>query len=427
MDAVAPLTPVEFAALMDALGPFEPAPMVAVGVSGGPDSMALVLLADAWARARGGAVVALTVDHRLRRDSTAEADTVAQSMIARGIRHVILPWLGDKPVSGIQDAARHARHTLLGNACAHAGILHLLLAHHADDQAETVWQRRVRGSGAAGLAGMAAISERPWGRVLRPLLGRTKAQLRATCHCAGLAVIDDPSNGNVVFARARLRAAAQADASVAAVLASLPAQAAREAEDRASLDYAVAALMARTCRLHPEGWGELMPDSIVGAPRAVACALLTALLRAVGGGGYPAAPQSVARLLDLMEGGGKGATLGGCVLRPARGGRWLLAREPGRLHAEVMVRAGNPILWDRRFVVLPVRNGTVSALGADADTKKSADESGLPAVVLRGLPALWRDGQVIARPTFLPSGTLQTWFQPVNFAAGPVFRVVGSV
>src|SRR5947209_4190437 len=104
MGASAPLTFDEFAAALDRIGGFERQPLVAVAVSGGPDSMALVLLADRWARERGGAVQALTVDHGLRPESTAEARQVAAWLGARGITHATLVWVGDKPGSGILEA-----------------------------------------------------------------------------------------------------------------------------------------------------------------------------------------------------------------------------------------------------------------------------------------------------------------------------------
>jgi len=151
-----PLTAAAFADLLDKLGPYEPALRLAVGVSGGPDSMALALLADAWARARGGRVLALIVDHGLRPASMGEATRVAGWLAARGLETRVLPWLGEKPERGIQAAARAARHALLEAACRDAGILHLLLAHQREDQAETVLLRRAAQSGADGLAAMAA-------------------------------------------------------------------------------------------------------------------------------------------------------------------------------------------------------------------------------------------------------------------------------
>ena len=180
----APVDLGEFSALLDALGPFERRPALAAAVSGGPDSMALALLARDWAAARDGSLLALIVDHGLRAGSAGEAALTVGRLAEAGICARILPWAGAKPATGIQAAARAARYRLLQSACRSAGILHLLLAHHADDQAETVALRRQRGSGRDGQAGMAAIREVEDLRLLRPLLATAKARLAATLRLA---------------------------------------------------------------------------------------------------------------------------------------------------------------------------------------------------------------------------------------------------
>ncbi|HLU65659.1 MAG TPA: tRNA lysidine(34) synthetase TilS, partial [Kofleriaceae bacterium] len=180
--------------MIEALGPFERRPRLAVAVSGGPDSLCLCLLAHGWAKARGGEVSALTVDHGLRPTSADEARQVAAWLGPRGIDHHVLRWTGAKPATAIQEAAREARYRLLGDWCRAAGVLHLLLAHHLDDQAETVAFRRARGSGPEGLAGMPAVRELAGLRLLRPLLGVPKARLVATLEAAGQAWLEDPSN-----------------------------------------------------------------------------------------------------------------------------------------------------------------------------------------------------------------------------------------
>ncbi len=195
------IDPAAFALAMQAFAPFESQPVIAVAVSGGPDSLALLLLVDRWARDQGGAALALTVDHGLRPDSAAEAAQVGAWAKARGIAHAVLPWTGDKPQTGIQAAARQARYRLLTEACAARGILHLAIAHHADDQAETVLFRRERGSGPAGLAGMTAARSLGAVRMIRPLLGWPKSALTQTCRHFGQDFVEDPSNRSDRFAR----------------------------------------------------------------------------------------------------------------------------------------------------------------------------------------------------------------------------------
>ena len=172
--------------------------------------MALMLLAAGWAADLGRGAPALhvaTVDHGLRAESSAEAAQVAAMAAGLGLPHATLPWLGPKPRTRIQESARAARYALLAEHARVLGADHVLVGHHADDQAETVLMRFGRGSGIAGLAGMRR--ETPLGdgvTLVRPLLDVPKADLVTLCRDAGLAVIDDPSNRDPAYARARLRA-----------------------------------------------------------------------------------------------------------------------------------------------------------------------------------------------------------------------------
>ena len=203
--AEAPVGAAEFAGLLGALGPFEANPRLAVALSGGADSMVLALMTRDWVRAADGALTALIVDHGLRPESASEAAMVRRRAEALGIASQVLTWDGAKPATGIQAAARAVRYERLGSACSDLGILHLLLAHHRDDQAETIEFRRARGSGLTGLAGMPTIREVAKSRVLRPLLTIPRSRLRATAAAAGLAWLEDPANADRRFARAVLR------------------------------------------------------------------------------------------------------------------------------------------------------------------------------------------------------------------------------
>src|SRR5262245_50690675 len=133
-----PVSAGAFACLMAPFQPFEASPVLAVAVSGGRDSLALALLAHEWSSERHGRIIALIVDHGLREESRAEAATTREVLAQHGIEGTVLAWSGSKPRTGLQEAARRARYALLRRECRQRGILHLLLGHHADDQAETV-------------------------------------------------------------------------------------------------------------------------------------------------------------------------------------------------------------------------------------------------------------------------------------------------
>ncbi len=190
---------------MAALGPFEPAPRIAAGVSGGADSMALAILALTWTRERGGSLLVLVVDHRLRSESGREAAQTVARLDARGIEAKILEIHGLEHGPSLAERARMARFAALEAACAEAGILHLLLGHHSGDQAETLQIRALGGSGPGGMAGMAPVVETRMLRLLRPLLAIPPVRLRATLRSFGVAWVEDPSNNDASALRPRLR------------------------------------------------------------------------------------------------------------------------------------------------------------------------------------------------------------------------------
>jgi tRNA(Ile)-lysidine synthase len=220
MAAETAISPAEAAALFRDLRSL---PAVLLAVSGGPDSTALLWLAARWRAglAHGPKLVAATVDHGLRPDAAKEARAVAKLARKLGIEHRTLRWTGRKPRTGLQEAAREARYSLLAKAARMAGAPAIATAHTLDDQAETVLIRMMRGSGLAGLGGMRRISSLPTGargappqekgrpsarvQLIRPFLSVAKSRLIATLRTEGLPFADDPSNHDPRFTRARLR------------------------------------------------------------------------------------------------------------------------------------------------------------------------------------------------------------------------------
>lgn len=205
-DEATPLDASAFAALFQPLRN-GPGPLLAA-VSGGPDSTALMHALARWSRAERGrpAVAVATIDHGLRPGSRAEAEVVGGAAAAVGLGHRILTWTRRDEAPASQDAARRARYRLLVAHAAEIGASSLLTAHTVDDQAETILIRLAAGSGLSGLAGMQATTTRSGISHHRPLLAIAKARLVATCQAEGWLYIDDPSNRDPRFARARWRA-----------------------------------------------------------------------------------------------------------------------------------------------------------------------------------------------------------------------------
>ncbi|MCC9625868.1 tRNA lysidine(34) synthetase TilS [Thalassospira sp. MA62] len=357
-----PLDAVVFERLMDRFGPFEHAPRVAVAVSGGADSMALAILADEWCRARGGQVLALTVDHGLRPDSRPEAQWVGQQLSAAGIEHQILDWMGQKPTAAVQERARNARYRLLDDALMQNGIFHLLVAHHGDDQKETIAMRATRGSGPLGMAGMSARRFLSFGRLIRPLLPVRKVDLVATLQHRGIAWVEDPSNRNPKFERVRFRMdMAQTDnASGLAVMPTKP----DAVGGRQRVEQGVGQLLARAVTLHDCAIAQIDATEILdefrrAEGRETAVYALGQAVRTIGGDQYMPAFDSLASALDrFAQAGNARMSLGGCMLHGRQGGI-LIYREVGRQGQTLQPlrtlaqKASSPsytvFRWDGRF------------------------------------------------------------------------------
>ncbi len=407
MTIAPPLTGAEFAAALDAIADFEAAPFLAVAVSGGADSLALVVLADRWARERGGRICALTVDHRLRPESADEVRRLQGWLAARKIRHEVLVWSEPKPATGIEAAARQARYRLLDGWCRERGCLHLLTAHHRDDQIETRLIRRRAHSGPDGLAGMSAVRELAACRVLRPLLGFAKARLAAVLAAEQQAWITDPSNLDPAFERARLRLAGAAAAGSERAVA--PGQVDGLGHRRRSRERARDRLLARAVALHPAGFAVLEPEPWRSAPPNIAERALAALAATIGGRCYPPRRQRLVRLRRTLFGsepGPAGCTLGGCCFRAWRG-RILVLREAAAAAGPVSLTPGAVLVWDRRFRVSLAPRARAGALVgylgpagvAELDGRQPAlRRSHLPRLLYPVLPAVWDRAGLAAVP-----------------------------
>ncbi|HEY6431214.1 MAG TPA: tRNA lysidine(34) synthetase TilS, partial [Acetobacteraceae bacterium] len=356
-------------------------------VSGGPDSLALALLAQRWVAGCGGTLLALIVDHRLRPESSREAAETLARLAGQRIPARVLTLSGLHPGPALAERARQARYAILLETCRAEGILHLLLGHHAADQGETVLMRALSKSGPAGLAGMAAIVETAYVRLLRPLLSIAPEQLRDVLAEAGVAWVEDPSNVDPRALRPRLRALRADRIGSGPATKALSEAADRAGQLRAEHERETASLLGRIT-LRPEGFAVIESPSLPAA-------ILSALMQAVSGAAYPPRHRSLASLASAL----RPATLGGTrLMEGGRMGRFLLLREMTALQPPVPACPG--ATWDERFRIdMPPGAATDLTFGAlGDDTPRIRAYSDLPAAVLRTLPALRRHGTLVAVP-----------------------------
>ena len=182
----------------------DPVPLL-LAVSGGADSLSLMVLCDEWMK-RNKIPLTLhvaSVDHGLRPEAAEECSYVKRLAEERGLTHVTLVWGGEKSHSNLQGEARVARYRLMADYAQSIGCRHIAIAHHQDDQAETLLMRLIRGSGVTGLAAMRPLQ--PFGAVslVRPLMAFPKARLKASLVARSLRWVEDPSNQSRDYTRVR--------------------------------------------------------------------------------------------------------------------------------------------------------------------------------------------------------------------------------
>ena len=297
---------------------------LALAVSGGPDSMALLVLAHA--AFPSGTIVA-TVDHALRPESAAEAAIVAAYCATIGVPHAILRPA--QPIAGasLQAQARIARYALLASWAAGEAAVALLTAHHADDQAETFLMRAARGSGLAGLAGVRARRLEQGVPVLRPLLDWRRAELRAIVRRAEVPFVDDPANSDPRHDRTRFRRLLEANEWLD------PPNLARAAAHLAEVEGEIAATLDALWDVRAKVADRSCAVDVAGLPRELRRRLARraiATVRAAAGITAPAFPESanVEKLLDALEAGRRATQAG--VLAAPRGLVWRFREAPPR-------------------------------------------------------------------------------------------------
>jgi tRNA(Ile)-lysidine synthase len=320
-------------AQIDALfAPLGRARSLLIAVSGGPDSTALLLMAAEWGRRRGRTrIEAATVDHGLRPESAEEAKGVAALSARLGVTHRILQWKGAKPASRVQERAREARYRLLIDHAKAIGADALLTAHHADDQAETVLFRLLRGSGVAGLRGMELMTARDGMTIARPLIGLKKRELVAFARARDAPFVDDPSNADPRFARTRLRALLARLGEEGLDAEALDRLARRAGETEQALAHLTAEVEARLGPAEP-----IDGRALYAAPIAIVQRIISRRIAAAGGRdpsriGLEKVEALALGLRDaLRERRAFGANVSGALMRLTVKGRLSFAPEPPR-------------------------------------------------------------------------------------------------
>ncbi|MDD9797867.1 MAG: tRNA lysidine(34) synthetase TilS [Alphaproteobacteria bacterium] len=413
----------------------------ALAVSGGADSLSMMLLAAKAAQQKqtqksgrqnfNCQFSVLTVDHRLRKQATQEARYVADLAKQMALPHYLLTWRGAKPQSDIQAAARTMRYKLMSDWCLKHKADGLVLAHHLDDQAETVLLRLMRGAGVDGLAAMQAVRYQNGVALLRPFLDVPRAVLRKTIHASPIEPIDDPSNQNRQFARVQMRQLMPALADIGITAARLAQTAQNMQTSRQALDLATQAAARALIRIDEFGILSLARAGFADLHEEIALRLLRTLLRQPES--YPPRAEKLHRVWrDMISKKTGRRTLNGYLLHLRRD-HIMISRELAAIEKEqgacLQLALGKTLIWDARYKVTFHKQSahkqsahkqaahkqaghkqarqslTIRALRADGlqqlRDRKIALPKQLPSAALASMVSLWRGQKILAVPAIL--------------------------
>ena len=326
---------------------------LALAVSGGADSLALLVLFSEWRQRTGwrGQAEVLTVDHGLRAESAEEVLAVQQHADERGLACSILHWHGPRPLRNIQAAARDARYRLMADRMRRTGAQALLVAHHLGDQAETFLDRLTRGSGISGLSAMAADEPNgPEGlRLIRPFLAIPRERLEATLVERGLHWASDPSNGDAKYKRTRLRRILELLEQEGLSAEKIAATAGRLRSAREAIDAAVEVAFRSGVEEHRAGPLRLSLAAYRDLSQEVRLRLLVRMIARVSGQRVRPRLMKLSALdQGLTDGRTARHTLSGALFETGENWLWCW-KEPGRTPPETLAGVCGEGIWDERY------------------------------------------------------------------------------
>lgn len=373
----------------------KPGAVIGIAVSGGSDSLALLHILAIAAPHLGVTLRAATVDHGLRQGSAQEAAEVAKLCQTLGIAHETLLWKHDAVVGNLQDQARRARYGLLVDWAQRSGVSDVMLAHTADDQAETFLMGLARAAGLDGLAGMRDSWTQGGIRFSRPLLAVCRADLRSFLTKRGVVWMDDPSNDNDRFTRVKARRALKALKPLGITVERLTTTIANLAMAQDGLTKAAYDTWESIGR-ETAGALHLPSRDLRFAGPEMERRLLLAAIRWISGADYAPRAHKLATLERAIV-QGRDATLGGCRFR-MKDKQLTILREP---RAVAQSECATDQIWDNRWQLSGPHSPDlrIRALGADGLSLCPDWRSlGIPRDALLVSPAIWRGQTLIAAP-----------------------------
>jgi tRNA(Ile)-lysidine synthase len=370
---------------------------IGIAVSGGSDSMALLVLSAAWARENNRSIAVVTVNHGLRAEAGEEAASVAQLCQDMGLAHDILHWQDWDGSGNLQNAARDARKALISRWAQQRGIETVLTGHTKDDQAETFLMRLARGSGVDGLAAIHPVQRADSLVWMRPLLSVGRRELRHLLREKGLSWAEDPSNNDRRFTRVRFRQAQAQLAELGLDVDVLAQTAERLQSARHALEIATQALAHQIAMPRESGSIRLQIAPLRTAPAELQYRLVAHCLRWVASTPYRPRFDSLKHLIDGILTGRK-QSLSGCLIAPVNDLTIEISREA---HA-MPVSCDLTQIYDNRWRIIcksPPYSPKIRPLGTDGilqrpDWRQSAESRN----TILSSPSIWCNNELMSVP-----------------------------
>lgn len=334
---------------------------IGIAVSGGADSITLMLLLAEWAQEHDKSLYVYTVDHGLRAAAAAEVESVVQLAQKLGLNARPLLWSGPKPYSAIQAKARDARYSLIKQAMVQDDVHVLTTAHHLEDQAETVLMRLAHGSGLNGLSAMRPIAVVAGVDIFRPFLSISKDVLSACVQLAGAITVQDPSNEDRHYERVRWRQMMPQLSAEGLKPSRLADFARRSARANDALAFYTQGAMRDVVSISPFGELTVSHSDFAALPEEISLRVLSRMVEWAGAGARPFALSSLENLLANLTQKDELApqTISGAVIC-GRGEQISVMRESARINLNtISLTAGETVCWDARFQVSNVSSDQV--------------------------------------------------------------------
>lgn len=378
---------------------------LAIAVSGGADSMALTLLCQNWAQKKPIEIHSLTVDHKLREESTGETKQVQDWLKRYQINHQILTWQHQQQLKNIQQDARNARYQLMCNYCIEHDIPILLTAHTLEDQAETVLLRLMRGSGVDGLSAMKETTTCERVSIIRPLLIIKKNQLTTFLKQQKQQWIEDPSNYNDKFERVNMRNFLNNSKDKELLIERLAKTASNMAQTRSYLEQQTNTAIEECSTWNDMGFSTIDSKNFNNLHTEIGLRVLNHLLCKVSGSECKPRHNKLNNLYYNIISNKISTkhTLNGCLITK-KNNTITISREISAISQDLPLQENTTILWDNRFIIkltgcntMPIHIGVPTA----SELKNIQPELGKklpPKHIINTIPALKMQGNIIAIP-----------------------------